>query len=219
MRSEAFTGNGNAEIPFTSELASSFAGILEEQVAAQMPPQFKVFSGQSFLAERTCGDGACALHFVFGSQTIGGEYFLTNARAKAVEHFSESLEDMLARRDDTQLVDSICSSLWNEFMVREFQGAPTVESSIFLCALQQSTPALAREARERWEKQQTLKKTADATKLGLEIASRIFFVDIMEEQVIRPLALRFGYIPLNTDVRRLSQGELKSLITALGPDK
>ena len=41
----------------------------------------------------------------------------------------------------------------------------------------------------------------------------------MEEQVIRPLALRFGYIPLNTDVRRLSQGELKSLITALGPDK
>ena len=41
----------------------------------------------------------------------------------------------------------------------------------------------------------------------------------MEEQVIRPPALRFGYIPLNTDVRRLSQGELKSLITAFGPDK
>ena len=64
-----------------------------------------------------------------------------------------------------------------------------------------------REAREHWEKQQTLKKAAESTKLGLEIASRIFFVDIMEEQVIRPLALRFGYIPLNADERRRSQGE------------
>ena len=158
MGSEAFSDNGTAQIPFASKLSSSFAGILEEQVAAQMPPQFKVVIGQPFLAERTCGDGACALHSVFGSQTIGGEYFLTNARAKAVEHFSESLEDVLARRDDTQFVDSICSSMWNEFMVGEWQGKPTVEGSIFMRALQQSTPALAREAREHWEKQQTLKR-------------------------------------------------------------
>ena len=132
MGSEAFTANVIAQIPFASELSSSFAGILEEQVAAQLPPQFKVFSGQSFLATRTCGDGACALHSVFGSQTIGGEYFLANTRAMAVEHFRERLEDMLARHDDTQLVDSNCSSMWNEFMVGELQGALTVEGNIFL---------------------------------------------------------------------------------------
>ena len=75
MGSEAFSDNGTAQIPFASELSSSFAGILEEQVAAQLPPQFKVFSAQSFLAKRTCGDGACTLHSVFGSQTIGGGVF------------------------------------------------------------------------------------------------------------------------------------------------
>ena len=88
--------------------------------------------GPSFLAARTYGDGVCAMHSIFGSQTIGGEYFLANARAMAVEHFSERLEDMLARHDDTQLVDSNCSRMWNEFMVGEFQGAPTVEGNIFM---------------------------------------------------------------------------------------
>ena len=94
MRSEAFTGNGSAEIPFTSELASSFAGIVEKPVVAQMPPQLKVFSGQSFLGTRACGDGTCALPPVFGSQTIGREYcFSTSQQSIDVEAMPTTRSD------------------------------------------------------------------------------------------------------------------------------
>ena len=80
-------GKALVQVGLDSNVGLSNEGVLEEQVTALMPPLFKGYSGQSFYAVRTCGDGACALHAVFGSLTAGGDCFFSKRSRESSQTF------------------------------------------------------------------------------------------------------------------------------------
>ena len=77
---------------------------------------------EAVAAINTNGDGACAIHSVWGTPTLSNELKCLEARNLAWEALGESLESLHLNvpPNFSEDVEKLASSLWNEFMLRHF---------------------------------------------------------------------------------------------------
>ena len=73
---------------------------------------------KSYCAVRTNGDGACALHSVFGRpwESSDGELFACDARAKLVATMGASVGQFRERLACDRLYDAVLSALWTDVL-------------------------------------------------------------------------------------------------------
>ena len=100
-------------------------------------PYFEV-NGLVCKAMKTNGNGACAIHSVFGrpSEARGHqEMFKDNARTLATTCLGESANALLTVGIDKVHIDAICNSFWMELAKPYLQGENTNEGKLFWQAL------------------------------------------------------------------------------------
>jgi hypothetical protein len=114
----------------------------------EMPACVRALCEGTMQALSTDGDGACALHAVFGRPSSSGQLFLPDARRFAAELLGPAPNEMVRRGALPIFVDFIKTGLWSEYAVPYFEGGQDTESVCFAEALEGTLPALAREARE-----------------------------------------------------------------------
>ena len=79
----------------------------------------------------TNGDGACAIHSVFGRPGANRELFASRARILAAFLLGDSLERLWEDGAAQQHVAEIEASLWYEFALPYLRGSPSSEGQCF----------------------------------------------------------------------------------------
>ena len=159
----------------------------------------------------TCGDGACALHAVFGQPDAGGTLFAPEARTYAKHCMNSVLNSPHMEGDMAIWVRAVSLSLWDEFIVPHLEGLPSREGEIFWDELSIRNPLFAEkcEAVHAMNKMQG-NSMIDARK-RLLLASSAFFTREMEEEFVRPLAVQLRYIPEHVNPSDVSADEMELL--------
>ena len=86
----------------------------------EMPPRVRALCSGTMHALDTVGDGACALHAVFGRPTAGNLY-LADAREFAARLLRPSPDELLERGAPPICVVGVKNTLWHEFQLRSSQ--------------------------------------------------------------------------------------------------
>ena len=89
---------------------------------ALMLPVLLPFCGQTLRALRTCGDGACSLHAVWGWPSPSRELMLPEARARAVGVLGFSITELQLRHAGSRVFNAVLSSLWGELLLPAIAG-------------------------------------------------------------------------------------------------
>ena len=157
-----------------------------------------IVAGQEYTAAWTLGDGACALHAVFGVPAIAtGRIACAEVRSLLGEVLPKCLSDLVASPQAYlyDLAASLLNNVWCDFI------APAARSFV-----EKTNPVLPREAWLCWEalpsgKQADLKEILLAT-LAVEreidsVYSQLF-VEAKEKHLVRRLAVRLGYLTTET---------------------
>ena len=126
--------------------------------------------------------------------------YCANAREIAGQFLGPTLEAVEARGGLEAHVRDIKTSLWSEFAVGRLNGTESTESELFWEALCTHNPQLAVDAAETFAMTVEKDRAYESAKSAILRASRVFFSFEMESVLIRPLAVRFGYIPVEVDV-------------------
>ena len=109
-----------------------------------VPPELAPLLGRTCSELTTAGDGACALHAVFGTPDVRTEELrLNNPRSVLRNLLGESLPQV--RREMEDVLDTVVSGLWTDFLLPYIgagAAAPRNEEAIFLRHLRSSA---------RWE--------------------------------------------------------------------
>jgi hypothetical protein len=87
-----------------------------------MLPVLKPFYGQVMKALRTCGDGACSLHAVWGWPSPSKDLVAPAARARAVDVVGTSFVELHRRHAGNRAFDAVVSSLWGELLLPFIEG-------------------------------------------------------------------------------------------------
>ena len=145
-------------------------------------------------AVETNSDGACALHAVFGQPSGARELFYSGARDLALQCLRALPQ--AAALDDAQAdaLLNIRASFWDESAKPLLENTPSVEGNLFWKALLQSEPALPEEARRCFQNAREAQPNAELAKQRVLTAARSFFTLANEEMLIRPIAVRLGYL-------------------------
>ena len=88
--------------------------------AENLHPHISILHSERFGTLNTAGDGACAIHSVFGKPTVFGlsrKLFVENSRKKARITIGESAEVFQERLRSQVLYDSVVSSLWADLLL------------------------------------------------------------------------------------------------------
>ena len=104
--------------------------VFQAKAGDDIPDRGRPFLGKKFVAVKTCGDGACALHAVLGSPTDANELRFDDARANASCLLGPSYDEVVSRFGHNNLLESIAVSLWSELMVPYLEGCGEQESRI-----------------------------------------------------------------------------------------
>ena len=86
------------------------SSILENHTVGA-PDIIQNLHGTSREIRSTKGDGACAIHSVFGDD-VSGEFVKANARAFLLEEFGDSAEIFSSRLQDPALFQNVQDVLW-----------------------------------------------------------------------------------------------------------
>ena len=82
--------------------------------APDAPPQVvQHLHGRSAQAERTCADGACAIHSVFGD-FVGGQFVKAKAMTFLRDTFGPTAGAFASRLNDATLLQDIKNVLWQD---------------------------------------------------------------------------------------------------------
>ena len=122
-----------------------------------------------------------------------------------------SLEALVDAGAPENPLRAIIVSLWTEFVVPYMNGVQEPEPRYFWEALEAEAPGLAREAREIHSLNREASVREANMKARIMQASRTFFSLPLEVSIIRPLAMKLGYIPGDVDVFSLSDTERADL--------
>ena len=174
------------------------------------------YVGRDFISARTVGDGACALHAVFGSPDAKGELFRPNARVLAVALLGPSLEKLQVSHPGSMVLGAITASFWDEFVAPVLEGEGTDEGHLFMHCLQEVAPSVRIEVEQHWSRRRNEDHTSMLAKRRLLVASSLFFASADEETVIRQAGMLLGLIPSCADFRSLSRDELDVTIVEHG---
>ena len=116
-----------------------------------LPDILRYIAYGPFHALQTNGDGACAMHALFGNPTFSNDNFLElkarNARSRAIACFQPSLGALQQKVGISSALRSIETALWKEFVEDYFEGTGTDERTLFWNTLSTQNPQLAKEAR------------------------------------------------------------------------
>ena len=184
-----------------------FAMAMEAE--SDLPADVLATMSKPMCAVRTKGDGACAIHSIFGTPGSNQELLAPRARMLASDLLGESWPNLLSDGAAQQHVTAIQVSLWHEFVLPYLRGSPSVEGKCFWNALERKFPELAQEAKLTYAADESQVRLFDAKRAQALTSSRAFFHPDVEALYIRPLAIQCGYIPANVDVRALSQEEVE----------
>ena len=110
-------------------------------------------------------------------------------------------------------MDRIGASLWSEFAVPFLQGCGTVEGKIFMQSFANMMPIYSNDVCLQWQQQRNSAREEKKALAQLQVSSRSFFTNDLEENVIRPIAFRLGHIPNENAIRHLSREELDMLVS------
>ena len=88
------------------------------RIRDEVHPCLRALDGKLFRILDTVGDGACAIHSVFGVPTAdqGQRLFVRAARKKAAATMGTSAAAFRARIRRSNLYDSIASALWRDML-------------------------------------------------------------------------------------------------------
>ena len=161
----------------------------------------------------TNGDGACAIHSVWGVPDNLSQLTCPEARRFAAEAMGESLLHLrthipLEFRED---VHDLATSLWSEYMVGYFEGQRSPEIQSFKQHLQRLHPDLLREAQACFNRRAVIKQDMDACEVLMKQQCKRVCIRSLEEHVIRPMAAHLRTIPRNCDVLAMSAADLEAL--------
>ena len=146
-------------------------------------PATRASLGEQFRAVVTNGDGACALHSVFGAPRAR-ELFMIGARDWAVQCLSTLPGATATDATATRALVSIHTSLWSDLAQPVLRGRSTVEGGIFWRALATTAPSLAEEARRFYAREHVAVSQQAACKVEAMHAARRFFTTAREEACI-----------------------------------
>ena len=100
-----------------------------------LPDILRYIAYGPFHALQTNGDGACAMHALFGNPTTSYynclELWARNARSRAIACFQPSLAALQKKVSISSALRSIETALWKEFVEDYFEGTGTDESTLF----------------------------------------------------------------------------------------
>ena len=179
-----------------------------------VPELIRQSTVQPYQAVETNGDGACAIHSVFGRPGPNKELFASGARDLAV-HFLRMLPEAAVNNEAAaQALISIHTSFWNEFAQPLLRNEASDEGRLFWKALLLTSPGLAAEARQCAQISMDSNRIANNAKQEALSAARRFFVVANEETCIRSIAIQSGYLDATTQVEIGSNGQV-SVNTAL----
>ena len=113
-----------------------------------LPDILRYIANGPFYALQTNGDGACAMHALFGNPTFGNDNFFElkaqNARSRAIACFQPSLAALQQKVSISSALRSIETALWKEFVEDYFEGTSSDESTLFWKTLITQNPQLAK---------------------------------------------------------------------------
>ena len=173
-----------------------------------VPEEIRQSVSDTHHAVATNGNGACAIHSVFGRPSTARELFCPGARELAT-HFLRMLPEA-ARSDEAaaHALNSIYTSFWNEFTKPVLNNVPSDEGRLFWDALARVAPEVAMEARRCVELGRDADRRAESAREQVLIASRRFFTAANEHAFIRSVAVEMGYISATTQVTVENNGQL-----------
>ena len=187
---------------------------LDVQKVSGLNPFLDMAIARELRSLRTNGDGACAMHALFGVPCdFSGrqELFLHNARERAVALLGPSLEILAAREDIVGAVRDLKTSLWHEFVVSHLNGAPSQESTLFWSSMERLVPHMCVEARNVFNENRAITPVYEAQQQAAIHASRQYFHCGFEAMIVRPVAVLLGYIPAGVNVLSLSEDHREAL--------
>ena len=173
-----------------------------------VPEEIRQSVSDTHHAVATNGNGACAIHSVFGRPSKARELFCPGARELAT-HFLRMLPEA-ARSDEAaaHALNSIYTSFWNEFTKPVLNNVPSDEARLFWDALVRVAPEVAKEAKRCVELGRDADRRAESAREQVLIASRRFFTAANEHAFIRSVAVEMGYISATTQVTVENNGQL-----------
>ena len=173
-----------------------------------VPEEIRQSVSDTHHAVATNGNGACAIHSVFGRPSTARELFCPGARELAT-HFLRMLPEA-AKSDEAaaHALNSIYTSFWNEFTKPVLNNVPSDEGRLFWDALARVAPEVAMEARRCVELGRNADRRAESAREQVLIASRRFFTAANEHAFIRSVAVEMGYISATTQVTVENNGQL-----------
>ena len=165
-----------------------------------VPKHVKLEFTESRRGVITNGNGACAIHAVFGKPNVAQQVFAWDARDLAV-HFLSTLPDAAnVSAEVARSCQIIQTSLWNEFAKPHICNTGSTEAKLFWNVLERRDPALAAEAKNTVEAGNMDTHDADKACREAVVCSHTFFTVASEELFVRPLAIRLGYLGADVEV-------------------
>ena len=174
-----------------------------------VPQEMRQSLAEPYHAVETNGDGACALHSVFGEPSAAKELFCPRARDIAVQYLSSLPQAAESDETAANLFACIKASFWDEFAKPLLNKLPTTEGRLFWKALEQLEPELAMDARHHAQVSHEHAIKADAAKKRMLRASHLFFTAENEQALIKPVAILLGYINAGTHVNIKENGQYR----------
>ena len=154
---------------------------------------------------RTCGDGSCGLHAVFGKPSAGGYLFKDGAAKFASSLLSPSLEELYSKGVSERLIVFLGEMLWNEFVKPVLENDASPEGELFWQALEAVSPALKQECMDCYSASPSRRSSIHSARNELHEASRLFFVDDLQNCLVLPLAKMLSVVPECFDPARVHE--------------
>ncbi len=186
---------GNDAVPATHAVFGlRVVGHMEFLNRANMVDISGTVGGKEYAAACTLGDGACALHAVFGVPAIdSGRIACLLVRTLLVDLLPKTLED-LAKSPEAylyELAEGILNNIWCDFI------SPAARSVV-----KKPTAVLKGDESRYWqelphdnqEELKTVMKTRLAVEEELDTLYAQVFVAEKEKHLVRRLAIRLGYL-------------------------
>ena len=94
-----------------------------------VPPNIAIARNNRFEVESTCGDGACAIHSIFGSPSPRG-LFKQGARRFYADQLGSSCQELAANMSDDALLQEFCYTLWYDVVKPQAQCQAGLQASM-----------------------------------------------------------------------------------------